>query len=167
MVVDEEHRFGVKHKERIKQLKHRVNVLAMSATPIPRTLYMSLSGIRDVSVISTPPSQRDDIRTEIARFDEDLIKGAIERELQRGGQVFVLHNKVQSIDGFAETIRTLVPSARVAVAHGQMTGSKLEAIMVSFVRREVQVLVSTTIIENGIDIPSANTMIIDRADTFG
>ena len=167
LVVDEEHRFGVKHKERIKQLKHRVNVLAMSATPIPRTLYMSLSGIRDVSVISTPPSQRDDIRTEIARFDEELIKGAIERELQRGGQVFVLHNKVQSIDGFAETIRGLVPSARVAVAHGQMTGSKLEAIMVSFVRREVQVLVSTTIIENGIDIPSANTMIIDRADTFG
>ena len=167
LVVDEEHRFGVKHKERIKQLKHRVNVLAMSATPIPRTLYMSLSGIRDVSVISTPPSQRDDIRTEIARFDEELIGSAIERELQRGGQVFVLHNKVQSIEGFAETIRGLVPSARIAVAHGQMTGSKLEAIMVAFVRREVQVLVSTTIIENGIDIPSANTMIIDRADTFG
>ena len=167
LVVDEEHRFGVKHKERIKQLKHRVNVLAMSATPIPRTLYMSLSGIRDVSVISTPPSQRDDIRTEIARFDEDLIGSAIERELQRGGQVFVLHNKVQSIEGFAETIRSLVPGARVAVAHGQMTGSKLEAIMVAFVRREIQVLVSTTIIENGIDIPSANTMIIDRADTFG
>ena len=167
LVVDEEHRFGVKHKERIKQLKHKVNVLAMSATPIPRTLYMSLSGIRDVSVISTPPSQRDDIRTEIARFDEELIGGAIERELQRGGQVFVLHNKVQSIEGFAETIRNLVPSARVAVAHGQMTGAKLEAIMVAFVRREVQVLVSTTIIENGIDIPSANTMIIDRADTFG
>ena len=167
LVVDEEHRFGVKHKEKIKQLKHRVNVLAMSATPIPRTLYMSLSGIRNVSVISTPPSQRDDIRTEIARFDEELIRSAIERELQRGGQVFVLHNKVQSIEGFAESIRNLVPSARIAVAHGQMTGPKLESIMVSFVRREVQVLVSTTIIENGIDIPSANTMIIDRADTFG
>ena len=108
MVVDEEHRFGVKHKERIKQLKHRVNVLAMSATPIPRTLYMSLSGNSRCLGHLNPPSQRDDIRTEIARFDEELIGSAIERELQRGGQVFVLHNKVQSIEGFAETIRNLV-----------------------------------------------------------
>jgi transcription-repair coupling factor (superfamily II helicase) len=167
LIVDEEHRFGVRHKERIKQLRHQVNVLTLTATPIPRTLHMATAGMRDLSIIQTPPSERVPIRTEVSRFDEGLIKGAIERELHRGGQVFVVHNRVGSIYGFAELIEELVPGARVGVGHGQMSGSDLERVMVDFVQRRYQVLVSTAIIESGIDIPSANTMIVNRADTFG
>ena len=167
MVVDEEQRFGVKHKERLKQLRAHVHVLTLSATPIPRTLYMATSGLRDLSLIQTPPAQRSAIRTEVMRFDEDVIREAISRELHRGGQVFVVHNRVQSIETMAERIRRLAPGIEVLVAHGQMSSDVLEAIMVRFVRREAQVLVCTAIIESGIDIPTANTMIVDRADTFG
>lgn len=167
LVVDEEQRFGVKHKERIKQLKANVHVLTLSATPIPRTLHMALTGLRDLSIIQTPPYERLSIKTEVVRFDEDVIAEAIRRELHRGGQVFVVHNRVQSIESIATLVRRLVPEARVAVAHGQMTPEKLEKIMVDFVRREVHILVSTAIVESGLDIPNANTMIVNRADTFG
>ncbi len=167
MVVDEEQRFGVKHKERLKQLRAHVHVLTLSATPIPRTLHMATSGLRDLSLIQTPPAQRSAIRTEVMRWDDDVIKEGIERELHRGGQVFVVHNRVQSIETMAQKIRQLVPQAQVLVAHGQMSADVLEAIMVRFVRHEAQVLVCTAIIESGIDIPSANTMIVNRADTFG
>ncbi|MBI5508512.1 MAG: transcription-repair coupling factor [Deltaproteobacteria bacterium] len=167
LVVDEEHRFGVKQKERIKQWKSQVHVLSMSATPIPRTLHMSVTGLRDLSIITTPPPDRMSIRTEVTRFDEEVIQEAIRREIHRGGQVFVVHNRVQSISAMRDIVRRLVPEARVVVGHGQMTGEELERIMVEFVRREHNVLVSTAIIESGIDIPTANTMIINRADTFG
>lgn len=167
LVVDEEQRFGVRHKERIKQLRHSVNVLTMSATPIPRTLHMASVGIRNLSLITTPPTQRNAIRTEITRFDEGVIAEAIRRELHRGGQVFVVHNRVSSIEALAQLVRKLVPEARVAVGHGQMSSTQLERIMVDFVRRESSVLICTAIIESGIDIPLANTMIINRADMFG
>ena len=167
LVVDEEQRFGVKNKERIKELKAQVHVLTLSATPIPRTLHMSVVGLRDLSIIQTPPTERTAIRTEVLRFDEKVIQKAIQRELRRGGQVFVVHNRIRSIGAMAEIIRRLVPEARVVVAHGQMGGEKLERIMVDFVRREHNVLVSTAIIESGIDIPAANTMIVNRADRFG
>ncbi len=167
LVVDEEQRFGVKHKERIKQLRHQVHVLTLSATPIPRTLHMASVGLRDLSLITTPPAERSAIRTEIMRFDEAMVAEAINRELHRGGQVFVVHNRVQSIEAMADLVRRVVPEAQVAMAHGQMSGDTLERIMVGFVRRETNVLVCTAIIESGIDIPSANTMIVNRADTFG
>lgn len=167
LIVDEEHRFGVKDKERIKALRAGVHVLSMSATPIPRTLQMSFFGIRDLSVIDTPPVDRRAIRTTVSRFDEDLIREAIDRELGRGGQVFVVHNRVQSIDAFAGYIRRLLPSAQVCVAHGQMSPSALEKVMLGFISGEKNVLVSTTIIESGIDIPRANTMIVNRADRLG
>lgn len=167
MVVDEEQRFGVKHKERLKQLRAHVHVLTLSATPIPRTLSMATSGLRDLSLIQTPPAQRSAIRTEVMRWDDAIISEAIQRELHRGGQVFVVHNRVQSIETMAQKIRALAPKAQVLVAHGQMSADVLEGIMVQFVRREAQVLVCTAIIESGIDIPSANTMIVNRADTFG
>lgn len=167
LIVDEEQRFGVKHKERLKQFKAHVNILTLSATPIPRTLHMATVGLRDLSIIQTPPTERMAIRTEVARFDEELITEAVRRELQRGGQVFVVHNRVQSIGSMANLIGKLVPEARVMVAHGQMTGEELERIMVDFVRHEYNVLVCTAIIESGIDIPSVNTMIVNRADTFG
>ena len=167
LIVDEEQRFGVKHKERIKQLRHQVHVLTLSATPIPRTLHMASIGLRDLSLITTPPAARSAIRTEVLRFDEAVIADAIKRELHRGGQVFVVHNRVQSIASMADLVQRLVPEAKVAMAHGQMGGEALEKIMVAFVRREMQVLVCTAIIESGIDIPTANTMIVNRADTFG
>jgi transcription-repair coupling factor (superfamily II helicase) len=167
LVIDEEHRFGVKHKERIKQLRAHVHVLTLSATPIPRTMHMAMTGLRDLSLIQTPPVDRTAIRTEVTRFDEGLIAEAIRRELHRGGQVFVVHNRIRSIGAMAELVRRLVPDARVGVAHGEMAGETLERVMVDFVRRQLQVLVSTAIIESGLDIPSANTMIVNRADMFG
>ena len=167
LVVDEEQRFGVKHKERIKQLRSHVHVLTLSATPIPRTMHMASLGLRDLSIIQTPPAERSSIRTEVLRFDEEVMTQAIRRELTRGGQVFVVHNRVQSIEAMAHLVRRLTPEAQVGVAHGQMSAEALERIMVDFVRREYHVLVCTAIIESGIDIPSANTMIVNRADTFG
>ncbi|OAG27350.1 transcription-repair coupling factor [Thermodesulfatator autotrophicus] len=167
LIIDEEHRFGVKHKEKIKQLRKSVDVLALSATPIPRTLQLSLLGIRDLSVITTPPAKRLPIKTYLARFDEQVIKEAIERELSRGGQVFFVHNRIKGIYALADWLRRLVPQVRLEVAHGRMPSQKLEEIMVRFVRKEIDVLVCTTIIESGIDIPSANTIIINRADRMG
>jgi transcription-repair coupling factor (superfamily II helicase) len=167
VIVDEEQRFGVKQKERLRQLRLSVDVLALSATPIPRTLQMSLAGLRDISVIETPPEGRRAIHTYVGEYDDDLIRGAIERELERGGQVFYLHDRVETIDEAAEKIRALVPAARVTVAHGQMEASSLEQAMLDFLRGSDQVLVSTTIIESGLDIPSANTLIVERADRLG
>ena len=167
LVVDEEQRFGVKNKERIKQMRSQVHVLTLSATPIPRTLHMASVGLRDLSIIQTPPVERSAIRTEVLRFDETVMAEAIQRELHRGGQVFVVHNRVQSIEAMAHLVQRLVPTAAVGIAHGQMTADQLERIMVDFVRRTYNVLVCTAIIESGIDIPSANTMIVNRADAFG
>ncbi len=167
LIIDEEHRFGVRHKEKLKQLKKNVDVLALSATPIPRTLQLSLLGIRDLSVITTPPRERLPVKTYLARFDEQVIKEAIERELARGGQVFFVHNRIKGIYALADWLKRLVPQARVAVAHGRTPPQQLEDIMVRFVRREIDVLVCTTIIESGLDIPSANTIIINRADRMG
>lgn len=167
LIIDEEHRFGVTHKEKIKRIKAAVDVLTLTATPIPRTLQLSLLGIRDLSVISTPPEHRRPVKTFVARYDNLVIKEAVNRELLRGGQVFVVHNRVKSIHRMAAEIQKLVPQARIAVAHGQMGGKDLEDIMVAFVNNRVDVLISTTIIESGLDIPSANTIIINRADRLG
>lgn len=167
VIIDEEHRFGVKQKEKLKQLKRQVDVLTLTATPIPRTLHMSLLGIRDISVISTPPNDRRVIRTYVAEHSDSLIRDTILRELQRGGQCFVVHNRIEGIDLFTADLQTLVPEARFQFAHGQMNESELENIMQRFLKREIDVLVSTTIIESGLDIPNANTIVIDRADTFG
>ncbi len=167
VVIDEEHRFGVAHKEKLKKLRAEVDILTLTATPIPRTLQMSLLSIRDLSVISTPPVHRQPVKTFVARFDELVIKEAVSKELRRGGQVFFVHNRVRSIHRMANVVQQLVPEARIAVAHGQMAGKELEEIMVSFVTKKINVLVSTTIIESGLDIPSANTIIINRADMLG
>ena len=167
LVVDEEQRFGVRHKERLKQLKKEVDVLTMSATPIPRTLHMSLVGLRDMSVIETPPKDRMAIQTVVAPFDEKLIRSSIEHELERAGQAYFVHNRVESIYEIAAKIQELVPRARVIVGHGQMSEGELEKVMFKFVRHEADVLVSTTIIENGLDIPLCNTILINRADRHG
>ncbi len=167
LIIDEEHRFGVTHKEKIKRIKTEVDILTLTATPIPRTLQMSLLGIRDLSVISSPPEHRRPVKTFVARYDDLVIKEAVSREIVRGGQVFIVHNRVKSIHRMAATIQELIPTARVAVAHGQMPGKELEEIMVSFVNHDLDVLVSTTIIESGLDIPTANTIIINRADRLG
>ena len=167
LVVDEEQRFGVRHKERLKQMRKEIDVLAMSATPIPRTLHMSLVGLRDMSVIETPPKDRMAIQTVVARFDEKIVRSAVEVELERGGQVYFVHNRVESIYEIAARIQELVPAARVAVGHGQMGESDLEKVMLAFMRHEFDVLVATTIIENGLDIPLANTILINRADRHG
>ena len=167
LVVDEEQRFGVRHKERLKQMRKEIDVLAMSATPIPRTLHMSLVGLRDMSVIETPPKDRMAIQTVVAKFDEKIIRSAVEVELERGGQVYFVHNRVESIYEIAARIQELVPAARVCVGHGQMGESELERVMLAFMRHEYDVLVATTIIENGLDIPLANTMLINRADRHG
>jgi transcription-repair coupling factor (superfamily II helicase) len=167
LVVDEEQRFGVKQKELLRQLKLRVDVLAMSATPIPRTLQMSIAGIRDLSVIETPPEGRRPVKTYVGEYDEQLVEAAIERERARGGQAFFLHNRVETIDETAERLRGLVPQARFVVAHGQLNEHELEERMLSFLRGEADVLVATSIIESGIDIPQANTLIVERADHFG
>ena len=167
LIVDEEQRFGVRHKERLKQLRKQIDVLAMSATPIPRTLHMSLVGLRDMSIIETPPKDRMAIQTVVARFDEKIVRSAVEVELERGGQVFFVHNRVESIYEIAARIQELVPAARVAVAHGQMGENDLEKVMLAFMRHEFDVLVATTIIENGLDIPLANTILINRAERHG
>jgi transcription-repair coupling factor (superfamily II helicase) len=167
VVVDEEQRFGVAHKERLKQLKKRVDVLTLSATPIPRTLNMSLSGLRDMSLIETPPSDRLAIQTQVVQSSDVVIKSAIDLELARGGQVFFIHNRVESIDTIGALVKRLVAQARIAVAHGQMNEKEMEAIMLDFIAYKYDVLVATTIIENGIDIPRANTIIINRADNYG
>jgi transcription-repair coupling factor (superfamily II helicase) len=167
LVVDEEQRFGVAQKERLKEMRKNVDVLTMSATPIPRTLHMSLVGLRDMSVIETPPKDRLAIQTTVAPFSETLVERVVEEELARNGQVFFVHNRVESIASLASLVKRLVPKARVVVGHGQMRESELERVMLKFIRDEADVLVSTTIIENGLDIPRANTMIINRADRMG
>lgn len=167
VVVDEEQRFGVAHKERLKHLKKKVDVLTLSATPIPRTLNMSLMGLRDMSVIETPPRDRLAINTQVVQFSESIIKSAIELELARRGQVFFIHNRVESIETIAALVGRLVPRARIAIGHGQMNEQAMERVMLDFVDYKYDVLVATTIIENGIDIPRANTIIINRADAYG
>jgi transcription-repair coupling factor (superfamily II helicase) len=167
LIVDEEQRFGVRHKERLKQLRKEIDVLSMSATPIPRTLHMSLVGLRDMSVIETPPKDRMAIQTVVAKFDEKIVRSAIEVELERGGQVYFVHNRVESIYEIAARIQELVPAARVAVGHGQMSENELERVMLAFMHHEFDVLVATTIIENGLDIPLSNTILINRADRHG
>ncbi len=167
LIVDEEQRFGVKHKERIKERFPQVDVLTLSATPIPRTLYMALTGARDLSTLETPPPNRYPIETVICGYDERLIRSAVDRELDRGGQVYFLHNRIDTIEKIATKIRHLCPRARVDMGHGQMNDDQLEAVMHRFVRGETDVLVATTIIESGLDIPNANTIVIDRADRFG
>ena len=167
VIIDEEHRFGVAQKERMKELRQEVDVLTLTATPIPRTLHMAMSGIRDISTIDTPPEERLPIKTYLAERSDDLLKEAIQRELDRGGQVFLLHNRVQSIRLAADHVRQLIPEARVLVAHGQMPEYELSDVMDRFTEGEADVLVCTTIIESGLDIPNVNTLIVDRADRFG
>lgn len=167
VVVDEEQRFGVAHKEKFKQLFRQVDVLTLSATPIPRTLYMALMGARDMSTIDTPPPNRVPVSTTVCAYDERIIRDAIRREMKRGGQVFFLHNRVKTIELMASKIRMLVPEARIVIGHGQMDKDDLEVVMHTFVKGEADVLLATTIIETGIDIPNANTILIDRADRFG
>jgi transcription-repair coupling factor (superfamily II helicase) len=167
LVVDEEQRFGVRHKERLKQMRKEVDVLTMSATPIPRTLHMSLVGLRDMSVIETPPKDRMAIQTVVASWDEKLIQSALQQELDRGGQIYFLHNRVESIWEIAAKLQELVPRARVIMGHGQMSEGELEKVMLKFMHHEADILVATTIIENGLDIPLCNTIVINRADRFG
>ncbi len=167
VVIDEEQRFGVGHKEKLKQLKKKVDVLTLSATPIPRTLNMSLLGMRDMSVIETPPRDRLAINTQVVQFSENVIRSAIELELARNGQVFFIHNRVESIEAIAALIKKIVPAARVAIGHGQMNEKEMEEVMLDFVDFKYDILVATTIIENGIDISRANTIIINRADNYG
>ena len=167
VVVDEEQRFGVGHKEKLKQLKKKVDVLTLSATPIPRTLNMSLLGMRDMSVIETPPRDRLAINTQVVQFSEGVIRSAIELELARNGQIFFIHNRVESIEPIAALIQKIVPNARIAIGHGQMNEKEVEQVMLDFIDYKYDVLVATTIIENGIDIPRANTIIINRADNYG
>jgi len=167
VVIDEEQRFGVAHKEKLKKMRANVDVLAMSATPIPRTLHMSLTGLREISLIETPPKNRLAIETVVAPWSDELVATAIQFELRRNGQVYVVHNRVESIVSIAERIRTLVPDARVGVGHAQLSDEALEEVMVSFMEGRLDVLVSTTIVENGLDVPNANTLIVHRADAFG
>ena len=167
VVVDEEQRFGVAHKEKLKQLKKKVDVLTLSATPIPRTLNMSLLGMRDMSVIETPPRDRLAINTQVVQFSEGVIRSAIELELSRSGQIFFIHNRVETIETVAAHIQKIVPNARIAIGHGQMNEKEMEQVMLDFIDYKYDILVATTIIENGIDIPRANTIIINRADNYG
>ena len=167
LVVDEEQRFGVAHKERIKQMRKRVDVLTMTATPIPRTLNMSLVGIRDMSIIETPPKDRLSIQTNVVKFDAPVIERAMRNELARGGQVYFVHNRVESIFSIGNLLQRLVPEARIVVGHGQMGEDELERAMLGFVERRFDILLATTIVENGLDIPNANTIIINRADRYG
>ncbi|HEY6874583.1 MAG TPA: transcription-repair coupling factor [Geobacteraceae bacterium] len=167
LIVDEEQRFGVTHKERLKQFRAVVDIMTLTATPIPRTLYMSIMGIRDLSIIDTPPVDRLAIKTFVARFSDELIREAVLREIRRGGQVFFVHNRVQSIGAMAEHLGRIVPEARIAVGHGQMEEKELERVMLSFMHGETNLLLCTTIIESGLDIPNANTLIVNRADAFG
>jgi transcription-repair coupling factor (superfamily II helicase) len=167
VIVDEEHRFGVRHKERLKALRSEVDLLTLTATPIPRTLNMAMAGMRDLSIIATPPAQRHPIKTFVSQWNDTLIMEACQREIKRGGQVYFLHNEVSSIERTAETLRRLLPAARIEVAHGQMRERELERIMRDFYHQRFNVLVCTTIVESGIDVPTANTIVIDRADKLG
>ena len=167
VVVDEEHRFGVSHKEKLKQMRKLVDVITLTATPIPRTLQMAVSGIRDLSLIQTPPENRLSIRTFVVRYDDEVIRAAVQREFERGGQVFFVHHRVQNIHTVANHLKQLVPGASLAVAHGQMREKELEKVMLQFVKREVNLLVCTSIIESGLDIPTANTILINHAERFG
>ena len=167
VIVDEEQRFGVRQKERLKQLRAEVDLLTLTATPIPRTLNMAMAGIRDLSIIATPPARRMAVKTLVSRWDSALLREALQREIQRGGQAFFLHNEVRNIEQIAREVGELVPAARIRVAHGQMARGELEKVMLDFYRQRINVLVCTTIIENGIDVPTANTIIINRADKFG
>jgi len=167
VIIDEEQRFGVLHKEKLKMLRQTVDVLTLTATPIPRTLHMALTGARDMSTIETPPQDRLPIETTVIEFDETTLRNAIQRELNRGGQVFFLHNRVTTIETMADRIRKLVPKARLIVGHGQMASGMLEKVMTRFINGDADILLSTTIIESGLDIPNANTIIVDRADRFG
>jgi transcription-repair coupling factor (superfamily II helicase) len=167
LVVDEEQRFGVRHKERLKQMRKEVDVLTMSATPIPRTLHMSMVGLRDMSIIETPPKDRIAIQTVVASWDEKLIRSALEQELERGGQVYFVHNRVDTIWEIAAKLQEMVPRARIIVGHGQMSEGELEKVMLKFMRHEADILVATTIIENGLDIPLCNTILMNRAERFG
>jgi transcription-repair coupling factor (superfamily II helicase) len=167
LIIDEEQRFGVEHKEKIKDLRQNVDVLAMSATPIPRTLEMAVTGIREMSTLATPPEDRHPILTYVGAYNDATVAAAIRRELIRDGQVFFIHNRVATIDSTAANLAKLVPEARIAIAHGQMPENQLEQVVVDFWEKKFDVLVSTTIIETGIDIPNANTLIVDRAENFG
>ncbi|MBN2329713.1 MAG: transcription-repair coupling factor, partial [Candidatus Omnitrophica bacterium] len=167
VIIDEEQRFGVKHKERLRQMRKTVDTLTLTATPIPRTLYMSISGIRNMSLVSTPPKNRLPIETYIMEWSKDVISNAALRELSRDGQVYIVHNRVETIYKIAHMLQEIIPQARICVGHGQMSENELEDVMIKFIRREYDILVSTTIIENGIDIPNVNTIIIDHADHFG
>jgi transcription-repair coupling factor (superfamily II helicase) len=167
VIIDEEHRFGVRHKERLKKLRETIDVLTLSATPIPRTLFQAFSGIRSLSLIHTPPADRKSVHTEVRYFEEDIIQDAITREMDRGGQVYLVHNRVQSIDAVRQMVEKLVPHARVGMAHGQMREGDLEEVMIRFLGHEYDVLVTTAIIESGLDIANANTLIVNRADRFG
>ena len=167
LIVDEEQRFGVRHKERLKQLRSSVDVLTLTATPIPRTLYLSLTGIRDLSLIRTPPRDRMPVLTHVLPWHDHLLRDALGRELDRAGQVFFLHNRVETIHTVAARVAELAPGARIAVAHGQMPGGELDEAMRAFVDGETDILVCTSIIENGLDVPNANTLVVDSADRFG
>jgi transcription-repair coupling factor (superfamily II helicase) len=167
VIIDEEHRFGVRQKERLKRLRSEVDILTLTATPIPRTMNLAMAGLRDVSIIATPPQERLSVKTFVTEWNMAVVREACLREIRRGGQVFFLHNDVRTIDRTAAEIEQLVPEARVRVAHGQMPERELEAIMRDFYHQRFNLLVCTTIIESGIDIPSANTIVIQRADRFG
>ncbi|MFH1753661.1 MAG: transcription-repair coupling factor [Candidatus Omnitrophota bacterium] len=167
LIIDEEQRFGVRHKERLKRYRFMLDVLTLTATPIPRTLYMALMGARDMSVINTPPAKRQAIVTELVEYSDEFVKKAIQRELSRGGQVFFVHNRVKGIEKIANKLKELLPKARISVGHGQMTEKELEKAMMGFIKNKIDILVCTTIIESGIDIPNANTILINRADAFG
>jgi len=167
VIIDEEQRFGVRQKERLKQLRTEVDLLTLTATPIPRTLNMAMSGIRELSIIATPPARRMAVKTLISEWDKGVLREALQREIQRGGQVFVLHNEVRSIERIAREVQELAPNARLAIAHGQMRERDLEAVMLDFYRQRFNILVCTTIIESGLDVPTANTIVINRADKFG
>jgi transcription-repair coupling factor (superfamily II helicase) len=167
VIIDEEQWFGVKHKERLKQLRAQVDVLTLTATPIPRTLQMAMASVRDLSIIDTPPAGRLSIRTQVVRSSDKLIREAILRELGRGGQIYFVHNRVETMERTGAWLQQIVPEARVVMAHGQMDAKPLEAVMLKFFRREADVLVASAIIQSGIDVPHANTIIVNRADTFG
>ncbi|HVP56635.1 MAG TPA: TRCF domain-containing protein, partial [bacterium] len=167
VIIDEEQRFGVAHKEAFKRMRATVDVLTLTATPIPRTLHMALMGARDMSTIDTPPKDRLPVETEVVQFDEEVIVSAVLREIDRGGQVFFVHNRVETIDAMAAHIARLLPGIRLAVAHGQMHERALERVMLDFIDRKFDVLISTMIVESGLDIPNVNTIIVNRADTFG
>ena len=167
LIVDEEQKFGVSVKEKLKSIKEKVDILTLTATPIPRTLQFSLMAARDLSIINTPPPNRYPIESRVVRFDQELIRDSISYEIQRNGQVFFIHNRIENIKEVAGMIQRLVPDARIRVGHGQMEGKKLEALMLAFMNNEFDVLVSTTIIESGLDIPNANTILINNANNFG